>query len=103
MDLALFVRYGGNNFHLGVCIWLSKLYSNSILAILNSRARIVHDVEGVSEPTMDLAVSGRTNTELVLRTSGSVWTSESRGHHDGEEGLGESSLPERDKEAVIVL
>ncbi|KAF7349376.1 hypothetical protein MSAN_01727400 [Mycena sanguinolenta] len=41
--LALFVAYDGNNYHLGVCIWLSKVYSNSMLIILNSRAYIGHD------------------------------------------------------------
>ncbi|KAJ7243153.1 hypothetical protein B0H12DRAFT_1131143 [Mycena haematopus] len=43
-DLYLFVAFDGNNYHLGVCIWLSKVYSNSILVILNSRAHIGHDV-----------------------------------------------------------
>jgi hypothetical protein len=60
-DLALFVKYNGNNYHLAVCIELSKVYSNSImivswsclvpffflyftngLQILNSRAHIGH-------------------------------------------------------------
>ncbi|KAJ6493024.1 hypothetical protein C8R45DRAFT_1135885 [Mycena sanguinolenta] len=41
--LYLFIAFGGNNYHLGVCIWLSKVYSNSILVILNSRAHIGHD------------------------------------------------------------
>ncbi|KAJ7478299.1 hypothetical protein FB451DRAFT_1452640 [Mycena latifolia] len=41
-DLALFVRFNGNNYHLAVFIWLSKLYSNSIMVILNSRANIGH-------------------------------------------------------------
>ncbi|KAJ7025819.1 hypothetical protein C8F04DRAFT_1400350, partial [Mycena alexandri] len=42
LDLALFVKFQGNNFHLAVCIELSKIYSNSILLILNSRANISH-------------------------------------------------------------
>ncbi|KAJ7090410.1 hypothetical protein B0H15DRAFT_930515 [Mycena belliarum] len=42
VDLALFIKYDGNNFHLAVCVWLSKVYSNSILVILNSRAAIGH-------------------------------------------------------------
>ncbi|KAJ7885388.1 hypothetical protein B0H13DRAFT_2343260 [Mycena leptocephala] len=41
-DLALFVKYNGNNYHLAVCIELSKVYSNSIMIILNSRAHIGH-------------------------------------------------------------
>ncbi|KAJ7221562.1 hypothetical protein GGX14DRAFT_514511 [Mycena pura] len=43
IDLALFVKYNGNNYHLGTCIWISKVYSNSIMAILNSRMQIGHD------------------------------------------------------------
>ncbi|KAJ7243158.1 hypothetical protein B0H12DRAFT_836463 [Mycena haematopus] len=43
--LYLFVAFNGNNYHLGLCIWLSKVYSNSILVILNSRAHIGHDVD----------------------------------------------------------
>ncbi|KAJ7609764.1 hypothetical protein DFH06DRAFT_1308829 [Mycena polygramma] len=35
-DLSLYVAFDGNNYHLGICIWLSKLYSNSMLVILNS-------------------------------------------------------------------
>ncbi|KAJ7058685.1 hypothetical protein C8F01DRAFT_280966, partial [Mycena amicta] len=50
IDLALFVKYNGNNFHLGTCIWLSKVYSNSILVILNSRANIGH--ASLSEVTL---------------------------------------------------
>jgi len=41
-DLALYVKYRGNNYHLAVCIELSKVYSNSIMIILNSRAHIGH-------------------------------------------------------------
>ncbi|KAJ7728902.1 hypothetical protein B0H16DRAFT_1587920 [Mycena metata] len=33
VDLYLFVKYDGNNYHLGSCIWLSKVYSNSILVV----------------------------------------------------------------------
>lgn len=43
IDLALFVKYNGNNYHLGTCIWISKVYSNSIMVILNSRMQIGHD------------------------------------------------------------
>ncbi|KAJ7770291.1 hypothetical protein DFH07DRAFT_735517, partial [Mycena maculata] len=31
--LVLFVKFEGNNYHLGVCIWLSKVYSNSIMVV----------------------------------------------------------------------
>ncbi|KAF7323912.1 hypothetical protein MKEN_00612600 [Mycena kentingensis (nom. inval.)] len=35
--VSIFVGYDGNNYHLSLCLWLSKVYSNSILAILNLR------------------------------------------------------------------
>ncbi|KAJ7353154.1 hypothetical protein DFH08DRAFT_60701 [Mycena albidolilacea] len=41
-DLALFLGFDTNIAHLSVCIWLSKVYSNSIMVILNSRAYIGH-------------------------------------------------------------
>ncbi|KAJ7891245.1 hypothetical protein B0H14DRAFT_2432432 [Mycena olivaceomarginata] len=41
-DLSLYVKYRGNNYHLAVCVELSKVYSNSIMLILNSRAHIGH-------------------------------------------------------------
>ncbi|KAF7364260.1 hypothetical protein MSAN_01085800 [Mycena sanguinolenta] len=44
IDLSLFVRFNGNNYHLAVCTWLSKVYSNSIMVILNSRAYIGHAI-----------------------------------------------------------
>ncbi|KAF7341205.1 hypothetical protein MVEN_01855900 [Mycena venus] len=44
LDLSLYLKFDGNNIHLAVCIWLSKVYSNSIMVILNSRAYIGHTV-----------------------------------------------------------
>ncbi|KAF7294606.1 hypothetical protein MIND_00997200 [Mycena indigotica] len=41
-DLYLFLAFKGTNLHLALCIELSKIYSNSILLIFNSRARITH-------------------------------------------------------------
>ncbi|KAJ7491076.1 hypothetical protein FB451DRAFT_1221944 [Mycena latifolia] len=41
-DLYLFVMYKGTNYHLSLCIELSKIYSNSILMVLNSRACMGH-------------------------------------------------------------
>ncbi|KAJ7700835.1 hypothetical protein B0H17DRAFT_1046778 [Mycena rosella] len=40
VDLYLFVTYKGTNYHLAICTALSKMYSNSIIVILNSRAHI---------------------------------------------------------------
>ncbi|KAF7359120.1 hypothetical protein MSAN_01253500 [Mycena sanguinolenta] len=42
VDLFLFAKYKGTNYHLSVCNELSKLYSNSILLIFNSRAHMGH-------------------------------------------------------------
>ncbi|KAJ7448308.1 hypothetical protein B0H11DRAFT_2333762 [Mycena galericulata] len=40
VDLYLFAKFKGTNYHLGLCIELSKIYSNSILLMLNWRAHI---------------------------------------------------------------
>ncbi|KAJ7651123.1 hypothetical protein FB45DRAFT_889736 [Roridomyces roridus] len=40
IDLFLFTQYKGTNFHLALCIGLSKVYSNCVLLLLNWRARI---------------------------------------------------------------
>ncbi|KAJ6493047.1 hypothetical protein C8R45DRAFT_927840 [Mycena sanguinolenta] len=61
--LALFVAFDGNNYHLGVCIWLSKVYSNSIMIILNSRAHIGHD------PTVTGSTTKLVETEVMFGTS----------------------------------
>jgi len=43
VDLFLFAKYKGTNYHLSVCIELSKIYSNSILLIFNSRAHMGYE------------------------------------------------------------
>ncbi|KAF8198759.1 hypothetical protein K438DRAFT_2016186 [Mycena galopus ATCC 62051] len=60
VDLVIYVKFNGNNYHLAVCIWLSKVYSNSIMVILNSRAYIGHAVPpNVSQPGMsDIVFQG---------------------------------------------
>ncbi|KAJ6606193.1 hypothetical protein DFH09DRAFT_1017147 [Mycena vulgaris] len=42
INLYLFTTYKGTNYHLSLCIELSKVYSNSMLLIMNSRAHITH-------------------------------------------------------------
>ncbi|KAJ7118655.1 hypothetical protein C8R43DRAFT_88657 [Mycena crocata] len=42
-NLMLFATFKGTNYHLALCIEFGKVYSNSILLILNSRAHIGHD------------------------------------------------------------
>ncbi|PSS30871.1 hypothetical protein PHLCEN_2v2598 [Hermanssonia centrifuga] len=41
LDLAFYVAFQNNNYHLAPSIPLSKLYSNSLLVVLNARVRIV--------------------------------------------------------------
>ncbi|CAL1710561.1 unnamed protein product [Somion occarium] len=41
LDLALFLAFQQNNYHLAPSIALSKLYSNSLLVVFNARVRIV--------------------------------------------------------------
>jgi len=41
LDLSFYVRFPNNNYHLAPSIALSKLYSNSLLVVLNSRVRFV--------------------------------------------------------------
>ncbi|KAI0337684.1 hypothetical protein BDW22DRAFT_856452 [Trametopsis cervina] len=41
LDIAFFVRWQNNNYHLAPSIPLSKLYSNSLLVVLNARIKIV--------------------------------------------------------------
>jgi len=40
LDLAFFLRFQSTNYHLAPNLPLSKLYSNSLLAVFNARARI---------------------------------------------------------------
>jgi len=40
LDLAFFLAFQSNNYHLAPNLPLSKLYSNSLLAVFNARARI---------------------------------------------------------------
>ncbi|KAF7349359.1 hypothetical protein MSAN_01725700 [Mycena sanguinolenta] len=61
--LCLFIAFDGNNYHLGVCIWLSKVYSSSILVILNSRAHIGHGA------TLQSGTSGMIQMEVMFRSS----------------------------------
>jgi len=60
VDLFLFATYKDTNYHLALCIELSKIYSNSILLIFNSRAHMGH---GCSYSTSDVDFSS-----VVLRS-----------------------------------
>ncbi|KAJ7063659.1 hypothetical protein C8F01DRAFT_1133841 [Mycena amicta] len=86
IDLALFVKFNGNNYHLGTCIWLSKVYSNSILAILNSRMSIGHN-SGSFEASVnisDMHFESRHSAvqpRVTLRLEGSTSVSDSSDGH----------------------
>ncbi|KAF7294609.1 hypothetical protein MIND_00997500 [Mycena indigotica] len=58
VDLYLFIAYKGTNMHLSLCIELSKVYSNSILLIFNSRARITY--QNSQDSHISIHVSGLT-------------------------------------------
>ncbi|KAJ6606304.1 hypothetical protein DFH09DRAFT_1119776 [Mycena vulgaris] len=74
VDLYLFVAFNGNNYHLAVCIWLSKVYSNSIMVILNSRAYIGHTpppggggrMTGMTDIMFQSGSRGRTGTAVQV-------------------------------------
>ncbi|KAJ7119142.1 hypothetical protein C8R44DRAFT_737967 [Mycena epipterygia] len=70
VDLYLFATYKGVNYHLAVCIELSKVYSNSILLILNSRAHIGHSSVNASQMRSGTRVplSVEINHESSIRT-----------------------------------
>ncbi|KAJ6493025.1 hypothetical protein C8R45DRAFT_927819 [Mycena sanguinolenta] len=62
--LSLCLAFEGNNYHLGVCIWLSKVYSSSIMIILNSRAHIGHEPTAPGSTTKMIEM-----TEVVFNSS----------------------------------
>ncbi|KAJ6571313.1 hypothetical protein B0H19DRAFT_1129713 [Mycena capillaripes] len=62
VDLYLFTTYKGTNYHLALCIELSKIYSNSILLIFNSRTHMgyaasCHGPCGRENYTVNLEIS----------------------------------------------
>ncbi|KAJ7041876.1 hypothetical protein C8F04DRAFT_994141 [Mycena alexandri] len=66
-DLYLFVTYKGTNYHLALCTELSKVYSNSILAILNSRARISHSDASTDDGNLNISeIAFRSGTRVQI-------------------------------------
>ncbi|KAJ7200562.1 hypothetical protein GGX14DRAFT_466417 [Mycena pura] len=93
VTLYLFVAYDGNNYHLGTCIWLSKLYSNSILLILNSRARIERrTADSTASVSVDVVCHTNGNPSGIsalqfavsTRTSGTTGTMMQQSHAEKE-------------------
>ncbi|KAJ7223471.1 hypothetical protein GGX14DRAFT_540268 [Mycena pura] len=105
VDLALFVKYNGNNYHLGTCIWLSKVYSNSIMVILNSRAHIGHDagvesvqMTGVSYPGATGSRSHPTKAHSTIHfATNTTTTAGSVAEHDGSRAMPVSVVVEKEK------
>ncbi|KAF7294605.1 hypothetical protein MIND_00997100 [Mycena indigotica] len=74
VDLYLVIAFKSTNIHLALCMELSKIYSNSILLIFNSRATISH--QAAPDTNLSIHVSGMearsTNTatlQFALRTN----------------------------------
>ncbi|KAF7323893.1 hypothetical protein MKEN_00610700 [Mycena kentingensis (nom. inval.)] len=64
--LVLFVVFEGDSMHLIVCLWLTKVYSNSIMLILNSRARIGHGTEANHAMLATSISSGSTGSRRTM-------------------------------------
>jgi len=82
VDLCLFVTYTETNYHLALCTALSKVYSNSILLILNSRAQIGH---GMSPGDNISAIVFRNSTRIPVDMSHSLRDSTPRMDSEGHE------------------
>ncbi|KAJ7278976.1 hypothetical protein C8J57DRAFT_1573970 [Mycena rebaudengoi] len=95
LNLALFVKYE-NNYHLAVCIPLSKVYSNSIILILNSRAHI-HSRradDAMAESKWKASDSG-----LVFKNGRAVSGTQTHvGHSHTTVGGGSEANPEKNKD-----
>ncbi|KAJ7088151.1 hypothetical protein C8R44DRAFT_819563 [Mycena epipterygia] len=81
VDLSLFVAFNGNNYHLAVCIWFSKVYSNSIILILNSRAHIGHELPADDRMSgmTEVVFQSRGNPASALQVNVNVETSSTEG------------------------
>ncbi|KAF8918109.1 hypothetical protein CPB85DRAFT_112786 [Mucidula mucida] len=88
LDLAFFLSYRHNNFHLAPSIALSKLYSNSLLVVLNARVRFVggRDSGAWSEDFSLAAIV--TTTDFQFPGGASSSFGHRHGHHS------QTSLPD---------
>ncbi|CAL1711880.1 unnamed protein product [Somion occarium] len=75
IDLALFLAYQHNNYHLAPSIALSKLYSNSLLVVFNARVRLVGG-RNSEDTTLSGSVAERYLSDFAAaeRTSGTNLT-----------------------------
>ena len=88
IDLILFLVFPDTSYHATVALTLAKLYSNSMLVILNSRIRIVggRNSSSRSDNTfIELGTSGRHPVRFAPRSVGDVTTFGTVGVHVQEE------------------
>jgi len=64
LDLIFYLRFPNNNLHLTPSIALSKLYSNSLFAVLNSRMRIIGSRTGETT-AFDGSLSLSTGVDMI--------------------------------------
>ncbi|KAJ7499282.1 hypothetical protein FB451DRAFT_1384989 [Mycena latifolia] len=88
-DLYLITKYEGTYYHLGLCIPLSKVYSNSILLILNSRAHITHDMPPAE---VELNLSNLVFSGTKVSTRAEMNNGDSSVHMDSEGQEGEPEV-----------
>ncbi|KAJ7684446.1 hypothetical protein DFH06DRAFT_7258 [Mycena polygramma] len=87
IDLALFISFNGNNYHLAVCIELSKVYSNSIMIILNSRAHIGHKPPKQVNTTQQSEIVFGANGATSATVQGSVYPGSTDKYDMGDVGI----------------
>ncbi|KAF7341203.1 hypothetical protein MVEN_01855700 [Mycena venus] len=94
VDLSLYVAFDGNNYHLAACIWLSKVYSNSMMVILNSRAHFGHATPGGGTQlnTTSIVFRSRGSTQTAVHVSTETGRTDNSSHtrttEDAEKDLG---------------
>ncbi|KAJ6606013.1 hypothetical protein DFH09DRAFT_1386350 [Mycena vulgaris] len=87
LDLYLFATYKGTNYHLSLCTGLSKVYSNSILLILNSRAHVGYlDPTEMGHHISDIVFTNGTKISRRAEMNRSIDTSSSQFDTEGHEG-----------------
>ncbi|KAF4571674.1 hypothetical protein EYR36_009017 [Pleurotus pulmonarius] len=83
LDLALFLAFQSNNFHLAPSIALSKLYSNSLLVVLNARVRMVggrNTIAAATDNTLSVGPFSGTFSKSGTFPSSMNDTAVNRGH-----------------------
>ncbi|KAF8481647.1 hypothetical protein DFH94DRAFT_403233 [Russula ochroleuca] len=77
LDLVVYLRDGRNCVHISILMVLSKLYSNALMASLNSRAGCIYERPTMSDPREEsLTTSGHFNTAQFTSIGVPVTTGE---------------------------